>query len=180
MIYEIVLDTETTGLSRQTDGGDRLVEIGCIELRDGIPSGRHYQQYINPRKRVHSEALRVHGLDNNFLADKPIFADIADEFLKFIGNAVLVIHNAPFDMGFINLELQLSGRKPLDMARTIDTIALARQKFPHVSSHKLDSLCVYLGVDNSNRKMHGALQDAQLLAEVYAHMRNYAPPLNLV
>lgn len=167
---EVILDTETTGLNPEADGkGDRLVEIGCLELVDGILSGQQYHQYINPQRLVPEKATEIHGLSDEFLADKPIFADIANEFLEFIGDAVLVIHNAEFDMGFINAELQHSGREPLLMSRCVDSLAMAREKFPNMRN-SLDELCKRFEVDNSNRSLHGALLDAELLAQVYIRM----------
>jgi DNA polymerase III subunit epsilon len=163
---EIVLDTETTGLSPQQ--GDRLVEIGCVELINHIPSGRHYHVYINPQRAMPEEAFRVHGLSDEFLADKPLFAAVADEFRSFIGDATLVIHNAPFDMGFLNAELEKVGQRPLTNA-VIDTVMLAREKHPGARV-SLDALCKHYGIDNSRRTLHGALLDSEILAEVYLEL----------
>ena len=164
---EIVLDTETTGLEPST--GDRVVEIGAVELFNHMPTGRTYHQYINPGRSMPKEAFAVHGLGDDFLRDKPRFATIAQAFLAFIGDATLVIHNAPFDMKFLNHELGLAGLPPLPMARAFDTVALARQKFPG-SPASLDALCRRFGIDNSMREKHGALLDSEILAEVYLEL----------
>ncbi len=170
MKREIVLDTETTGLNPDKNGGgDRLVEIGCIELEEGKPTGNHYHQYINPGRPVPKEAQAVHGLTDEFLSDKPKFADIVSEFLDFIADSKLVIHNAPFDMGFLNAELAFCNRDEIPMERAIDTLLIAREKYPGMGN-KLDDLCKRLNVDNSNRTLHGALLDSELLAEVYIRM----------
>lgn len=166
MNREIVLDTETTGLSPQQ--GDRLVEIGCVELINHIPSGRHYHVYINPQRSMPEEAFRVHGLSEEFLADKPVFAAVADDFREFVGDATLVIHNAPFDMGFLNAELEKAGQGPL-ANDVIDTVMLARQKHPGARV-SLDALCKHYGIDNSRRTLHGALLDSEILAEVYLEL----------
>ncbi|HRQ79750.1 MAG TPA: DNA polymerase III subunit epsilon [Azospirillaceae bacterium] len=165
---EIVLDTETTGF--KPEEGHRLVEIGCLELVNLIPTGRVFHQYLNPERDVPPDAARVHGLTTEFLADKPKFDEIADAFLAFIGDAPLVIHNATFDMSFINAELFSSGRKPLPKTRAVDTLTMARQKFPGAPA-SLDALCKRFGVDNSGRKFHGALLDSELLAEVYLELK---------
>jgi len=168
MLREIVLDTETTGLEWKT--GDRLIEIGCIELVNRIPSGREFHRFINPEDRqVHPDAEAVHGISNEFLKDKPRFVDIVDEFLEFIGDATLVIHNASFDIGFINMELERAGRPPIPPERVIDTLALARRKHP-AGPNSLDALCKRYGIDNSKRVKHGALMDSELLAEVYIEL----------
>ena len=164
---EIVLDTETTGLEPAT--GDRVVEIGAVELLNHMPTGRTYHQYINPDRAMPKEAFEVHGLGDDFLRDKPRFRAIAASFLEFIGDATLVIHNAPFDMKFLNHELQAAGHAPLPMTRAFDTVALARQKFPG-SPASLDALCRRFGVDNSAREKHGALLDSEILAEVYLEL----------
>lgn len=164
---EVVLDTETTGLRHDED--DRLVEIGCIELVNHVPTGRHYHQYVNPERSMPEGAFRVHGLDDAFLADKPKFAEVVDAFLAFIGDAPLVIHNAAFDMGFLNAELRRIGRPLLPLDRAIDTVRLARQKFPGAQA-SLDALCKRFNIDNSARVKHGALLDAELLAEVYLEL----------
>ena len=166
MNREIVLDTETTGLSPQQ--GDRLVEIGCVELINHIPSGRHYHVYINPQRDMPAEAFRVHGLSEEFLADKPLFGAVANDFREFIGDATLVIHNAPFDMGFLNHELEKSGQTRLTNA-VIDTVMVAREKHPGARV-SLDALCKHYGIDNSRRTLHGALLDSEILAEVYLEL----------
>lgn len=165
---EIALDTETTGLNPKD--GDRIVEIGCVEMVNHVPTGETRQFYINPERDMPEEAFRVHGLSNEFLADKPVFARVVNEFLDFIGDADLVIHNAVFDMGFINAELETLGRSPISSERAIDTVALARKKFPGAPA-SLDALCRRYRIDNSNRTFHGALLDAELLAEVYLELK---------
>lgn len=168
MLREIVLDTETTGLDPKQ--GDRLIEIGCLELVNRIPSGREFHRFINPEDReVHPDAEAVHGISNAFLKDKPPFSAIADEFLGFVGEAALVIHNASFDMAFINMELDRAGRPTIPMARVVDTLALARRKHP-AGPNSLDALCKRYGIDNSKRVKHGALMDSELLAEVYIEL----------
>jgi DNA polymerase-3 subunit epsilon len=164
---EIVLDTETTGLS--ASGGDRLVEIGCVELVNRFPTGRTYHTYVNPERDVPEGAFAVHGLSTAFLSDKPLFTKVVDAFLDFVSDDTLVIHNADFDMGFINLELTRIGRIALGMERVVNTLTLARRKHPGVSN-RLDDLCARYGVDNSKRTKHGALLDAELLAEVYVEL----------
>lgn len=164
---EIVLDTETTGISAAD--GHRLVEIGCVELDNHVPTGRVFHEYLNPQREVDAGALEVHGLSNEFLSDKPLFADIADRFLEFVGDAPLVIHNAAFDMGFLNAELKRLGRPPLPDEQAIDTLAIARRKFAG-AQNSLDALCRRFGIDNSNRTKHGALLDSELLAEVYLEL----------
>jgi DNA polymerase-3 subunit epsilon len=164
---EIVLDTETTGFHAL--GGDRLVEIGGIEMINHVPTGAQYHVYINPERLVPMEAQRVHGLTDEFLADKPVFAEVVDGFLEFIGDAQLVIHNADFDMSFLNAELGRLGLKPIPMVRATDTLAIARRRFPGAQA-SLDALCRRFGIDNSGRTLHGALLDAQLLAEVWLEM----------
>jgi DNA polymerase-3 subunit epsilon len=163
---EIVLDTETTGLSPAT--GDRLVEIGCVELINHIPSGRHYHVYINPERSMPEEAFRVHGLSDDFLRDKPLFKAVAEDFLTFIGDAQLIIHNASFDMGFLNAELERIGRRPLTNP-VLDTVMLAREKHPGARV-SLDAMCKHYGIDNSRRTLHGALLDSEILAEVYLEL----------
>lgn len=165
---EIVLDTETTGLDPLQ--GDRIVEIGCVELINHVPTGRTYQRYLNPDKAMSAEVIAVHGLTDDFLADKPRFPEIADEFLAFIGDdAKLVIHNAAFDMKFLNAELEKCGRQSLSYNRVIDTLIIARQKFPG-SRVNLNELCKRFNVDASARTVHGALLDSELLAEVYLEL----------
>ncbi|HAA92344.1 MAG TPA: DNA polymerase III subunit epsilon [Rhodospirillaceae bacterium] len=164
---EIVLDTETTGL--EATGEDRIVEIGCVELENHLPTGRTYHQYINPERDMPDEAYRVHGLSEAFLADYPVFAEIAEAFIEFVGDAALVIHNAEFDMGFINAELMRTDRPAIPLARAVDTLMIARKRFPG-SPASLDALCRRFGVDNAARTKHGALLDSELLAEVYLEL----------
>ena len=164
---EIVLDTETTGLDPAT--GDRVVEIGAVELFNHMPTGKTYHQYLNPDRSMPKEAFEVHGLSDEFLRDKPRFRTVVQAFLNFIGDATLVIHNAPFDMKFLNHELAAAGHAPLPMSRAFDTVALARQKFPG-SPASLDALCRRFGIDNSMREKHGALLDSEILAEVYLEL----------
>jgi DNA polymerase-3 subunit epsilon len=161
---EIILDTETTGLDPAL--GDRLVEIACLELVNQIPTANRFQRYLNPERDVPDAAVRVHGLNDQFLRDKPKFAEVAEEFLTFIGDAPLVIHNAEFDLDFINAELARIGRPTIPLDRAIDTVKIARRKFPG-SPASLDALCKRFMIDNSGRTLHGALLDAELLAEVY-------------
>ena len=164
---EIVLDTETTGFDPKE--GHRIVEIGCVEIFNQIPTGNVYHQYINPQRDMPPEAYDVHGLSEEFLADKPIFTEIVGDFIDFIGDAKMVIHNAEFDMRFINAELEWAGMKPLPMSQAVDTLAIARRKFPG-SPASLDALCRRFDVDNTSRTFHGALLDSELLAEVYLHL----------
>ena len=164
---EIVLDTETTGLDPAR--GDRLVEIGCVEMLNRIPTGANYHVYINPERDMPAEAFAVHGLSREFLSDKPVFAAVAEEFLAFIGNDPLVIHNASFDIGFINAELARLGFPPIGFDRVVDTLALARRRHPG-ASNRLDDLCSRYGIDASRRTKHGALLDSELLADVYAEL----------
>ena len=161
---EIVLDTETTGLDPLR--GDRLVEIGCVEIFNRMPTGQTFHRYINPERDMPKEAFDVHGLSAEFLSDKPLFSAVAEEFLAFIGDDPLVIHNASFDIGFINAELEKVARMPIPRERLVDTLLLARRKHPGVSN-RLDDLCSRYAIDNSRRTKHGALLDAELLAEVY-------------
>ncbi|MCB1547328.1 MAG: DNA polymerase III subunit epsilon [Hyphomicrobiaceae bacterium] len=167
MTREIVLDTETTGLA--ANGGDRLVEIGCIELANRIATGRVFHQYLDPQRDMPEEAFKIHGLSSDFLRGKPLFADVVEEFLTFVGDATLVIHNASFDMGFINAELARVRRPPIPMDRVVDTLQLARRKHPG-SPSSLDALCRRYQIDNSARTKHGALLDSELLAEVYVEL----------
>ena len=164
---EIVLDTETTGF--EPEQGDRIVEIGAVELFNHVPTGRTYHQYINPERAMPQEAFQVHGLGDDFLRDKPVFADIAQAFVDFIGDAKLVIHNAAFDMKFLNAELSWVKRAPIPFDRAVDTLAIARRKFPG-SPASLDALCRRFGIDNSSRTLHGALLDSEILAEVYLEL----------
>ena len=164
---EIVLDTETTGLDPLR--GDRLVEIGCVEIFNRMPTGQTFHRYINPEREMPAEAFAVHGLSSEFLATKPLFTEVVEEFLEFIGDAPLVIHNASFDVGFINAELDRIKRPAIPRERLVDTLLLARRKHPGVSN-RLDDLCSRYAIDNSRRTKHGALLDAELLAEVYVDL----------
>ena len=174
MVREISLDTETTGLSFEK--GDRVIEIGCVEMIDSVATENMYHIYINPEIDVPMEAVKIHGITNEFLADKPLFADIADDFLDFIEDSKLVIHNANFDMGFLNFELNRAGYDTLPPDRAIDTLAMAREMFPGGDSKSLDALCKKFGIDNSSRVLHGALLDAKLLSEVYLELRGGKEP----
>jgi len=164
---EIVLDTETTGLDPYQ--GDRLVEIGCVELYNKIPTGQSFHCYINPEREMAASAFEVHGLSGDFLKDKPPFVEVADEFLAFIGEAPLVAHNAAFDLGFLNAELERAAKPVIGSERMIDTLLLARRKHP-AGPNRLDDLCLRYGIDHSRRTKHGALLDAELLAEVYIEL----------
>ena len=164
---EIVLDTETTGLDPSS--GHRIIEIGCLELHNYLPTGRTYHQYINPQRDIPTEAFQIHGISEDFVKDKPTFPEIVDAFLEFIAEAPLVIHNASFDMRFINYELANLKYPKIKMSRTIDTLQMARQRFPG-SPANLDALYRRFKVDNSNRTKHGALLDSELLAEVYLEL----------
>ncbi|MEB8388941.1 DNA polymerase III subunit epsilon [Rhodobacteraceae bacterium KMM 6894] len=164
---EIVLDTETTGF--EPDQGDRIVEIGCVELLNHMPTGRTYHQYINPQRGMPEDAFKVHGLGDDFLRDKPVFAKIAQDFLTFIGDARLVIHNASFDMKFLNAELGWLKLPKIPLEQALDTLAIARKRFPG-SPASLDALCRRFNIDNTSRTLHGALLDSEILAEVYLEL----------
>ena len=164
---EIVLDTETTGINPAD--GHRIIEIGALELVNQTPTGERYHVYINPQRDIDAGAVEVHGLTSEFLADKPAFDEIADGFLAFVGTSQLVIHNAPFDMGFINAELDRLGRPAIPMERATDTLTMARRKFPGAQAN-LNALCRRFEIDNSHRDLHGALVDADLLASVYIEL----------
>lgn len=166
MTREIAFDTETTGLDPRA--GHRLVEIGCVELIHGMPSGKSWHSYLNPERDMPEEAFNVHGLSIDFLQDKPLFAEVAEGFLEFLGDATLVIHNAAFDLGFINAELGKVDRPALTNP-FVDTVSVARRKFPG-QRNSLDALCERLGINNAHRTKHGALLDAELLAEVYIEL----------
>lgn len=177
---EIVLDTETTGLDPFS--GDWIVEIGGVELLNHVPTGRTYHQYINPERDMPEEAFRVHGLSSEFLSDKPVFSEIADDFVAFVGDSKMVIHNASFDIKFINAELGWVKRDSFPWSQAVDTLDMARRRFPGAQNN-LDALCRRFGVDNSNRQKHGALLDSELLAEVYLSLqggRQHAMALNVV
>ena len=164
---EIVLDTETTGLDPAQ--GHRLVELGCIELLNRIPTGATFHKYLNPERDMPAEAFAIHGLSGEFLKEKPRFAEVVDEFLAFIGDAPLVIHNAGFDHGFLCAELKRAERALIERGRLVDTLLLARRKHP-AGPNRLDDLCARYGIDNSRRTKHGALLDAEILAEVYLEL----------
>ena len=166
-VREIVFDTETTGLNPA--GGDRIVEIGCVEIFNRIETGRYFHAYFNPDRAMPSEAEAVHGLTTIFLSDKPRFGERADELLEFLGDSPLVAHNAGFDFGFLNFELGQCGRGPVCTSRMVDTLMLARSRHPG-AKHSLDALCMRFGIDRSHRVKHGALLDAQLLAQVYVEL----------
>lgn len=176
---EIVLDTETTGI--EVREGHRIIEIGCVELLDRRLTGRHFHVYINPQREVEEGAFAVHGISDAFLADKPLFADVVDDFMAFIKGARLVIHNAAFDVGFIDAELQLLGGRHgqvVDHCSVVDTLRIARDKHPG-QRNSLDALCKRYGVDNSQRDLHGALLDAEILADVYLIMTGGQTALSL-
>ena len=165
---EIVFDTETTGLDPKT--GDRMVEIGCVEMIDRVETGNTFHAYYNPERDMPIEAENVHGLSAAFLSTKPLFSESVDELLEFLGDAPLVAHNAGFDFGFLNAELERLDRAPIDMSRMVDTVAIARKKHPG-AKNSLDALCTRYGVDRSHRVKHGALLDAELLAQVYVELK---------
>ncbi|MGO8737938.1 DNA polymerase III subunit epsilon [Rhodoblastus sp.] len=168
MLREIVIDTETTGLD--ASAGDRIVEIAALELLNGVKSENRFHYYINPDREIPDSAFRVHGISNDMVADKPRFSEVVEEFISFIGSDPIVAHNAEFDLAFINAELRRIGRAALEQNPVVDTLALARKKFP-AQSNSLDALCNRFGVDRSRRVKHGALVDAEILSEVYAELR---------
>ncbi len=176
---QVVLDTETTGLDPKD--GHRIIEIGCVEIIDRRVTRRYYHQYINPQREVDEGAMAVHGISSEFLADKPLFSQIVDDFIEFIDGAELVIHNAAFDVGFINHEFNLLNKalgRVEDRCTVLDTLLMARRKYPG-SGVSLDKLCSRLGIDNSHRELHGALLDAQILGEVYLAMTGGQTALSL-
>ena len=173
MTRHIILDTETTGLSPEQ--GHRIVEIGAVEMINFSPTGKQLHLYMNPEREMEAEAERIHGLSTAFLSDKPLFIDIAQQLIDFIGNDDLVIHNAPFDVGFLNAELSRCEIAPLSMDRVIDTLPLARQKFPGAQA-SLDALCRRFDIDNTHRDLHGALIDADLLASVFVELKGGRQP----
>lgn len=164
---EVVFDTETTGLDPKT--GDRMVEIGCVEMISRVETGKTFHAYYNPERDMPSAAEAVHGLSSNFLSAKPLFSEGADDLLGFLGDAPLVAHNAGFDFGFLNAELERIGREPISLDRMVDTVAIARKKHPGAKA-SLDALCTRYGIDRSHRVKHGALLDAELLAQVYVEL----------
>ena len=176
-MLEVILDTETTGIS--TRENHRIVEIGCIELNDQIPTNKIFHKYINPQREVSEDAYKIHGYSTKFLEKQKTFQDISEEFLNFIKDKKLIMHNAPFDLSFINYELKLINKKGLDQKNVIDTLEIARKKSPG-AQNSLDALCKRFGVDNSKREKHNALIDCQLLKEVYIHLLDQKEPkLNL-
>ena len=176
-MLEVILDTETTGLS--TAEKHRIVEIGCIELDNQIPTKKIFHEYLNPQRSVSEEAYKVHGYSDKFLSDKKTFSEIAENFLNFLKNKKIIIHNAPFDLSFLNYEFKLIDRKGIDTQNVIDTLEIARQKYPG-SQNSLDALCKRFNIDNSRRKKHNALVDCQLLKEVYINLVDQKEPkLNL-
>ena len=172
-MIEVILDTETTGLS--VAKGHRIVEIGCIELKNQIPTNKTFHCYLNPQRKVSEDAMKVHGYTDEFLADKNFFKDIADDFLSFIENKKLIIHNAEFDITHLNNELKLIGRKPLNKENVIDTLDIAREKYPG-SQISLDALCKRFRIDNTRRKFHTALIDCELLSKVYINLTDQKEP----
>lgn len=172
---EIVLDTETTGLNPFDTPRHRIVEIGAVELFNQVPTGKTYHQYINPERDMPKEAFEVHGIGEDFLADKPTFKTIAQAFLDFVGDAKMVIHNAEFDMRFLNAELEWAGKRLLPNDQALDTLKIARRRFPG-SPASLDALCRRFGIDNSAREKHGALLDSEILAEVYLELTGGKQP----
>jgi len=176
-MLEVILDTETTGLSVAEK--HRIVEIGCIELKNQIPTNRIFHQYINPMRTSSEAAFKVHGYTDDFLSDKKTFSEIAESFVDFIKDKKIIIHNAPFDLSFLNYELKLAKKEPMNISNIIDTLELARQKFPG-SQNSLDALCKRFNIDNSKREKHSALLDCQLLKEVYINLVDQKEPkLNL-
>ena len=172
-MLEVILDTETTGLSTASD--HRIVEIGCIELKDQISTDKTFHSYINPQREVSADAFKIHGYSNKFLSDKKTFPEIVEEFLSFIKDKKLIIHNATFDLSFLDYELKLINKKPIDKKNVIDTLELAREKFPG-SQNSLDALCKRFNIDNSRREKHSALVDCQLLKEVYINLLDQKEP----
>ena len=176
-MLEIVLDTETTGLL--TSENHRIVEIGCVELNNQIPTGKVFHKYLNPQRTISSEAFKIHGYSEEFLSDKETFSQIAKDFISFIKNKKIIIHNASFDLSFLNFELKRVNEKPIEKDNVIDTLEIARQKFPG-TQNSLDALCKRFNIDNSNREKHSALVDCRLLREVYINLLGQKEPkLNL-
>ena len=176
-MLEVILDTETTGLS--TSEKHKIVEIGCVELKDQIPTNKTFHIYINPQRKVSEDAFKVHGYSDEFLSNKKFFSEIAEDFLNFIKDKKLIIHNAPFDLSFLDYELKLINKKSIDKKNVIDTLELARAKYPG-SQNSLDALCKRFNIDNSRREKHSALIDCQLLKEVYINLLDQKEPkLNL-
>jgi DNA polymerase-3 subunit epsilon len=168
MARQIILDTETTGFSY--NNGDRIIEVGCVELINNVPTGKTFQRYINPERDIPLESQRICGITNDFVKNKPLFKDIARDFLDFIGgDSAIIAHNADFDYSFLNMELNVAGFEDLDYERVIDTLKIARKKFPG-ARNSLDALCERFNIDNSHRELHGALLDSQILMEVYIEL----------
>ena len=172
-MLEVILDTETTGLS--TADNHKIVEIGCVELNNQIPTNNIFHEYINPQRAVSEDAYKVHGYSNKFLSDKKIFSEIAEDFLNFIGDKTIIIHNAPFDLSFLNYELKIINKKPINIKNVIDTLEIARSKYPG-SQNSLDALCKRFNIDNSKREKHNALMDCHLLKEVYVNLVDQKEP----
>ena len=172
-MFEVILDTETTGLS--TADNHKIVEIGCVELNNQIPTNNTFHEYINPQRAVSEEAYRVHGYSNKFLSDKKIFSEIVEDFLNFIKDKIIIIHNAPFDLSFLNYELKILNKKPINIKNVIDTLEIARSKYPG-SQNSLDALCKRFNIDNSKREKHNALIDCHLLKEIYVNLLDQKEP----
>ena len=176
-MLEVILDTETTGLS--TADNHKIVEIGCVELNNQIPTNNTFHEYINPQRAVSEDAYKVHGYSNKFLSGKKIFSEIVENFLNFIRDKIIIIHNAPFDLSFLNYELKIINKKPIDIKNVIDTLEIARSKYPG-SQNSLDALCKRFNIDNSKREKHNALIDCHLLKEIYVYLLDQKEPkLNL-
>ena len=172
-MLEVILDTETTGLS--TADNHKIVEIGCVELNNQIPTNNTFHVYINPQREVSEEAYKVHGYSNKFLSDKKIFSEIVEDFLNFIKDKIIIIHNAPFDLSFLNYELKILNKKPINIKNVIDTLEIARSKYPG-SQNSLDALCKRFNIDNSKREKHNALIDCHLLKEIYVNLADQKDP----
>ncbi len=172
-MLEVILDTETTGLS--TADNHKIVEIGCVELNNQIPTNNTFHEYINPQRAVSEDAYKVHGYSNKFLSDKKIFSEIVEDFLNFIKDKKIIIHNAPFDLSFLNYELKIINKKPINIKNVIDTLEIARSKYPG-SQNSLDALCKRFNIDNSKREKHNALIDCHLLKEIYVNLADQKEP----
>jgi len=172
-MLEVILDTETTGLS--TADNHKIVEIGCVELNNQIPTNNTFHEYINPQRAVSEDAYKVHGYSNKFLSDKKIFSEIVENFLNFIRDKIIIIHNAPFDLSFLNYELKIINKKPINIKNVIDTLEIARSKYPG-SQNSLDALCKRFNIDNSKREKHNALIDCHLLKEIYVNLVDQKEP----
>jgi len=172
-MLEVILDTETTGLS--TADNHKIVEIGCVELNNQIPTNNIFHEYINPQRAVSENAYKVHGYSNKFLSDKKIFSEIVEDFLNFIRDKIIIIHNAPFDLSFLNYELKIINKKPINIKNVIDTLEIARSKYPG-SQNSLDALCKRFNIDNSKREKHNALIDCHLLKEIYVNLADQKEP----